>query len=145
MPTFTLKPRLSSFKSYLQMFAGQDPHDCSCEGCLLNIAIRSVGHGLTRDGNCCLCLNHVRVFARDPLSDVYQWRSVCPCSRCLKARGYNAKNTPCGTPINKDYLSCNDNLKKRSQAAAPFTEPPTLLSPAAFIEKPLLPYPGHKY
>jgi hypothetical protein len=63
----------------------------------------------------------------------------------MKAEEYNTKETPCGTPISTDYLSCNDNPKGPSQAAAPFTEPPTLLSPAAFIDKPLPPYPGHEY
>jgi ankyrin repeat protein len=142
-PTFTLNPPLSRW-NYLQTFAGQDPLYCGCERCLLIIAICSVGQGLTGDGKCCLCLNHVRVFVKDTLSDVYQSPS-CPCSGCLKAREYNTKETPCGTPTSTDYLSCNDNPKRLSQAAALFTEPPTLLSPAAFIDKPLPPYPGHEY
>jgi ankyrin repeat protein len=121
---------------------------CFCEVCLVRKAVsNAIGHP-SKASDTCVCPNHLRSFCRDSISferGIDAILSFCPCSGCVSGREHNIGNPPCGIPMSSCSLSYGEGLHSAPAIHPPFTEPPTLPSDSDFIDKPIPPYPGHRY
>jgi ankyrin repeat protein len=121
---------------------------CFCEVCLVRKAVSNATGYSSEASGTCICPNHLRSFCRDIISyerGINAILSFCPCSGCASGREHNIGNPPCGIPISPGYLSYDEGLRSAPAIQPPFTEPPTLPFDPDFANKPLPPYPGHRY
>jgi ankyrin repeat protein len=142
-PEFEEPSPIPSYREWIKRFKEQDIPDCKCSICAMITILYNSLDSIEEKHDCCLCLTHLRIFARDALlasiNGCEDALRLCECVRCVSGREYNAKNRPC--PISTSY----DGERESLRAPPPFTDPPKLLSGETFANKPLPPYPGHEY
>lgn len=125
-----------------------DKEHCKCNWCLFNHALEALDENFPRQYLRCPCPNHVTVITKDALYhmfSMFRCLEKCLCKACMKAQEYNQTHSPCGTPIGKHYLPCNDSLISSKRTDAPSTQDPISTLELRHGNIAISPYPGHHY
>ncbi|KAH7413919.1 ankyrin repeat-containing domain protein [Phaeosphaeria sp. MPI-PUGE-AT-0046c] len=133
---------------YSRYDADRDLKECHCQWCSVCTALKNAGEEFATRNSWCPCPNHVAIFAKDTLSSTYTVNAClrhCLCKACIRGRGHNAARPPCGVPIDRLYVPCNERKGQDTQTDHMSTD--LSLGPLDLKRNggPLPPYPGHQY